>query len=122
MHFAIVPASRGALPLRYAAYVGETLDADLNVLTKKVVSDRKFVQFDDKENLVRLSKIFAWFPLDFMAPVGFGKKRQLPPNDNAVVLDYVLKLLESQGKPHETKPDIQVIYQPYDWSLNDDSK
>ncbi len=122
MHFAIVPASRGALPLRYAAYVGETLDEDLNGLTKKVISDRKFVQFDDKANEIRLSKIFAWFPLDFMAPVGFGKKRQLPPNDNAVVLDYVLKLLESQGKPHETKPDIQVIYQPYDWSLNDARK
>lgn len=123
MHFAIVPASRAALPLRYAAYTGDTLDADLNELARKIVNDRKFVQFDDEKNEVRLSKIFAWFPLDFMAPVGFGKKRQLPPSDNAVVLDYVLKLLEAQGKQHETKPDIQVIYQPYDWALNDaDSK
>ena len=119
MHFAIVPASVGALPLRYAAYTGHTLDEDLNALTWKAVTNRKFVQFEDKENKVRLSKIFAWFPLDFMAPVGFGKKRQLPPNDSAVVLDYVLKLLEAEGKPHQTKPDVQVIYMPYDWSLND---
>lgn len=119
MHFAIVPASRGALPLRYAAYVGETLDENLNELANKAVTNRKFVEFDDDKNLVRLSKIFAWFPLDFMAPVGFGKNRKLPPSDNAVVLDYVLKLLEAQGKHHETKPDIQVIFQPYDWALND---
>lgn len=123
MHFAIVPASRGALPLRFAAYTGETLDAELNALDQKIVLDKKFVEFDDKKNVVRLSKIFAWFPFDFMAPVGFGKKRQLPPNDNAVVLDYLLKLLDAQGRPHETKPDIQVLYQPYDWALNDaDSK
>ncbi|MBX9877887.1 MAG: DUF547 domain-containing protein [Candidatus Obscuribacterales bacterium] len=119
MHFAIVPASRGALPLRYAAYVGETIDDDLNALANKVVTDPQFVQFDEEKNEVRLSKIFAWFPLDFMAPVGFGKKRQLPPNDNAVVLHYVLQLLDAQKKPHETKPDIQVIYKPYDWALND---
>lgn len=119
MHFAIVPASEGALPLRYAAYTGHTLDDDLTALTIKAITSSKFVQFDDKKNLVRLSKIFAWFPLDFMAPVGFGKKRQLPPSDTAVVLDYVLKLLEARGRPHETKSDVQVIYMPYDWSLND---
>lgn len=123
MHFAIVPASCGALPLRYAAYTGHALDEDLHAVTLKAITSRKFVQFEDKENKVRLSKIFAWFPLDFMAPVGFGKKRQLPANDTAVVLDYVLKLLEAEGKPHQTKADVQVIYMPYDWSLNDaDSK
>ncbi|MCF6248029.1 MAG: DUF547 domain-containing protein [Desulfobacula sp.] len=102
VHFAINCASKSCPPLRNEPYEPSTLEDQLDNQTKKFINDKKnnFL----KNNILFLSKIFAWFDEDFSdKPVQFIQR---------FANDELKATIRSAGQ------DIKLKYLPYDWSLN----
>ena len=123
IHFAVVCAAKGCAKMNKEAYVGKTLDASLDAQTQKFILDQQNVDFDHKEKVVRVSKLFSWFPLDFLNAVGFKTMPFPPPKDDEVVLRYIVsrsaKEVQERFKSDEDYRAYKVVYKDYDWSLND---
>jgi hypothetical protein len=109
IHFALVCAARGCPPLRTTAYVGSSLNDDLDEQGRLFLAQSAKNRVDAEANTVWLSPIFDWYGKDFLVE---GKSltdvlsRWMSPTDAAVVTSKVLK----------------VRFTEYDWSLNDTAK
>lgn len=120
-HFAVVCAAKGCAKLNNAAYTGANIDAELEQAAKNFLGDPKNVKIDTDKKTIHVSHVFKWFPLDFARSVGFGKKFP-PPTDDEIVAAYVISRAPEALLKKLTVDDVkqyQVIYQTYDWSLND---
>ena len=109
-HFALVCSDRGCLPLRRAAFRGESLDADLDATAKRFVSDERQLKVDREKGEIWISKLFDWY----------GKKFTADPNRPAERPELYLK--------HWVADDVRALlesgnYQPrfidWDWTLNE---
>jgi hypothetical protein len=118
MHFAVVCASKGCPCLKKSAYVADTLEQDLDAATRAYLMDPKNVTYDPQKNVLKVSQMFKWFPLDFAANAGYTKTQFPPPNDDDIVLNYISATIPEYKQKLMNKP-VQVEYLPYDWSLND---
>ncbi len=65
IHFAVVCAAKGCAKINKDAYIGKTIEAALEAQTDKFVLNTQNVDFDHKQKVVRVSKLFSWFPLIF---------------------------------------------------------
>jgi hypothetical protein len=123
IHFAVVCAAKGCAKINKDAYIGKTIDAALEAQTDKFVLNTQNVEFDHKQKVVRVSKLFSWFPLDFLNAVGFKTVPFPPPKDDEVVLRYIVsrspKEVQERFKTDDDFRAYQVVYREYDWSLND---
>lgn len=123
IHFAVVCAAKGCAKINKEAYVGKTLDAALEAQTDKFILDPQNVDFDHKQKVVRVSKLFSWFPLDFLNAVGFKTVPYPPPKDDEVVLRYIVsrspREVRERFQSDEDYRAYKVVYKEYDWSLND---
>lgn len=123
IHFAVVCAAKGCAKINKDAYIGKTLDAALEAQTDKFLLNPQNVEFDHKQKVVRVSKLFSWFPLDFLNAVGFKTVPFPPPKDDEVVLRYIVsrspKEVKERFKTDDDYRAYQVVYREYDWSLND---
>ena len=121
IHFAVVPAAKGCGRLRAEAYGVKGLNEALEQNTIEFLSNAKNVRFDTEKNLIYVSQLFKWFPLDFATAVGLGK-RFPPPTDDEIVAAYILmktpEAVQKNLSENGTKK-FRVVYQEYDWSLND---
>lgn len=121
IHFAVVPAAKGCGKLRDEAYGVKGLDEVLEQNTVEFLSNPKNVRFDKEKNLIYVSQLFKWFPLDFASVVGLGK-RFPPPTDDEIVATYILmktpEAVQKNLSENGTKK-FRVVYQEYDWALND---
>lgn len=63
VHFAVNCAAKSCPPLMNKAWTGAKLNADLNRMTKKFISNKKFNKISGKS--AKLSKIFDWYKKDF---------------------------------------------------------
>ena len=102
VHFAINCASKSCPPLIAEPYLGATIDAQLNKVTRDFINGPNNYRLDG--DTLWVSSIFKWYAEDFNNdPAGFCLKYAEPP----------LKLaLEKRGKR------LHVNYLDYDWSLN----
>jgi hypothetical protein len=123
IHFATVCAAKGCAKITKEAYNAKNVSELLDAQTQKFISDPKNVSFDHKEKTVRVSKLFSWFPLDFLNGAGLATIPFPPPKDDEVVLRYIVNRSPQEVKNHfKTDDDFRayhVIYQEYDWALND---
>lgn len=123
IHFAVVCAAKGCAKINKEAYVATNLDAVLDAQTQKFILDPQNVSFDHKEKIVHVSKLFSWFPLDFLNAVGFKTVPFPPPKDDEVVLRYIVsrspKDVQERFKTDDDYRAYKVLYKDYDWSLND---
>ena len=123
IHFAVVCAAKGCAKINKEAYVATNLDAVLDAQTQKFILDQQNVSFDHKEKVVHVSKLFSWFPLDFLNAVGFKTVPFPPPKDDEVVLRYIVsrspKDVQERFKTDDDYRAYKVLYKDYDWSLND---
>ncbi len=123
IHFAVVCAAKGCAKINKDAYIGKTLDAALEAQADKFLQNPQNVEFDHKQKVVRVSKLFSWFPLDFLNAVGFKTVPFPPPKDDEVVLRYIVSRSPEEVKERFKTDDdyraYQVVYREYDWSLND---
>lgn len=120
MHFAIVCAAKGCPTLGSSAYTADRLNADLDLAARRYMSDPNHVQYDPEHNVLKLSKLFQWFPLDFISSDRPAANSESPPTDDEVVLDYALSFApQTIRQKFGDKKKVEVVYLPYDWSLND---
>jgi Protein of unknown function, DUF547 len=109
IHFALVCAARGCPPLRTTAYVGSSLNNDLDEQGRLFFTQSAKNRVDADRNTLWLSPIFDWYGKDFLTD---GKSlpealsRWMSPADAAVV----------------NSKELKVRFTEYDWSLNDTAK
>lgn len=104
IHFAIVCASIGCPSIRSEAYTAVKLDQQLSEQIQLFVGDPGKVAYDAPTDVLYLSPIFKWFKEDFNR-VG-GVIRFIKKYDVNHAFDAITE---------KTK----VLWQDYDWSLND---
>jgi len=100
VHFALNCASRSCPPLEREPFRADKLDAQLEKLAVAFVNSPKGVDYSAEKNSAALSAIFNWYKDDFKAvggPTAFINLRRKPPLPN----------------------DVKIVYQDYDWSLNE---
>jgi Protein of unknown function, DUF547 len=95
IHFAVNCGAKSCPPLLNAAFMGKTLESQLDAVTKKFINNAKYQTITPSK--LTLSKIFDWYAVDFGDIKTFiSKYSGTKVNNNAV-----------------------VIFKEYDWSLND---
>lgn len=101
MHFALNCASRSCPPLQGEPFRAGQLEAQLEEVSVAFVNSLKGVDYTDGQKSAALSAIFNWYKDDFLSAGGtleFINKRREPP----------------------VPGDVDITYQKYDWSLNED--
>lgn len=101
-HFAINNAAISCPPLRNEAFIGETLDAQLDNAVKAALAEDMWLEITDLE--IRTNKVFDWHKKDFQKSAGsirefISKYRE---RDKTAILDETRKLK----------------YHKYNWDLN----
>ncbi len=99
IHFALVCAAVSCPRLYNKAFTEQTLEADLDLLTRGFLSDTSKNELS--ENSIKLSKLFKWYGGDFK-------------NDGKTLIDFLNQYSEVTISPKAKKS-----YKDYNWSLND---
>lgn len=116
IHFALNCASWSCPELPRQPFEPETLEWELDQLTRKFINDKKHVHFDTQNNILHLSSIFDWYKKDFT---------QWPTQEKAegetTLTDYILLYLDPPMSTalKANKASVTIQYIPYDWRLND---
>jgi len=95
IHFAVVCAAKSCPPLDNKAFMGDTVDAHLERLTKSFINNPKFNTIT--ESKVAISPIMDWYGKDFGNVLAFVQK-------------YATTRVSDKAK---------VKFTDYDWSLNE---
>ena len=105
IHFALVCASSSCPKLRRRAWVGETLDRDLDEETRRFLADPTRNRIGIGAPEIGLSKIFEWYRADFGG------------SDDAV-REFVAKNVGDAERAdlEQRRPPIEFL--DYDWSMN----
>jgi hypothetical protein len=107
MHFAVVPASKGAPPLRSEAYTGERLEAQLEDQTKRLLSDSTWTWY--RRGVLGVNAVMLAYEKDFGA-----SRVELVQ----FVAPYVTLRVNEEQKQRLTEGKAIVVPRPYDWALN----
>lgn len=110
IHFALNCASISCPPLANFAYVGESIDEQLDQAVKNVLNNDLVIEMsseerwiDFRDNKIYVTKIFDWYKEDFAVDGGVRKFiAEHRPQDEALLLDEKNKLK----------------YMDYNWDLN----
>lgn len=102
VHFGLVPAARGAPPLRAEPYVPARLYDQLDDQLGRFLADAHNNEVDLVRGRLELSPIFRWYKADFDLRAGS-------------VEDYLRTWLSKSSRV----TDFSIRYRSYDWKLND---
>ena len=107
IHFAVVCASIGCPRLLNEAYVGETLNNQLNKNAVDFFSHPQNFQFDQANRVFKLSSILKWYGGDFGA-------------DQATQLRTIAPFLPTEAAKQAAAANaVSVSYLEYDWNINE---
>jgi len=110
IHFAINCGSNGCPPMRPAAYEGAEIRETLRAATRQFLASEWNCRLDHAARRVHVSRIFKMYAEDFAGPC----------NSTAEYRRGVLRFVaEHTGEPFERIADWDVVYNVYDWGLND---
>lgn len=112
IHFALVCASRSCPTLAASAFTRESLDDQLDTVTRGFLSRSKGLQIDREERVLRLSSIFKWYGEDFRTPEG-------PREKEAAVIQFISRYVPEPERAFLGEGRFRVEYLDYDWRLND---
>ena len=115
IHAAINCASKSCPALAPYAFRHATLDAQLDEVTRAFCSNAPHVRVDGSAEEIQLSAIFEWYKIDFEEHA----RRLGKP---ATVLDFIEAFADPEvatALSRARRDGFEVIYQPYDWALND---
>lgn len=109
IHFAINCAAKSCPPIRTEAYVGATLDAQLDDQARRFLNGPLGVRLepDGNELDVHVTKIMDWFGDDF---------DQYPGGRKAFLRKYVSA---DKRQKLDAATDLDFEWDDYDWALND---
>jgi uncharacterized protein DUF547 len=121
MYFALGRGAVGSGRLRSEAFVPARIEEQLSDVAAECVSRNQCVQIDAGSGSVGVSSIFSWREKEFStayaekAPAALANRS---PIERAVVAFVYPKLLNAEKEIVE-KNTFQVVYRPFDWTLND---
>ncbi len=121
LYFAIGRGAIGSGRLRSEAFAPGRLEEQLAEVAAECVSRAQCVQVDREAGKVGASAIFSWRESEFAAryadaaPAAFASRS---PIERAVIAFVMPKLLTTE-KEFMAKNTFQVVYKPFDWTLND---
>lgn len=122
IHLALVCASMSCPPLRREPYLGETLETQLEDQVRRFLAKPENFAFDRARREVLISSIFKWYGGDFVEAYEPSSGFQgLGRTERAVLLFCALHVPEAERRWLETT-SYRVLYQKYDWSLNEQEK
>jgi hypothetical protein len=105
IHFALVCGARSCPPIGF--YEAAEIDSQLELAAMSFVNSPQ-VKILPEEKIVFISMIFKWYKLDF-------------GGSDKALLDTLLNYMD-EGKHKaflkESRNQIRIRYQPYDWNLN----
>ena len=107
--------------LRSEAFTTDRLEAQLKEVAEECVSRPECVQIDRQANKLNVSAIFSWHEKEFVAiyaeraPASFANRS---PIERSVIGLVEPKLLTTE-RELVSKNEFQMVYKPFDWSLND---
>jgi hypothetical protein len=110
IHFAINCGSNGCPPMRPAAYEGERLRETLRAAAETFLGSEWNCRVDHDARRIFVSRIFKMYAEDFAGAQGSTEDYRRG------VLRFVA---EHTGLPLERIQDYEVVYNVYDWGLND---
>ncbi len=114
VHVAVNCASVGCPMLNNRAYTPERLDAQLDDLFTRFMSDRSRNRYSAQTKTVELSRIFDWYGNDF------AKGHRGFSSVNDVVSKYADQLADSPADRAQLRAgQTPITFLDYDWSLND---
>jgi hypothetical protein len=110
IHFAINCASNGCPPMRPQAYAPDGIRDALDAATRQFLASEWNCRIDDAERKIFVSRIFRMYAEDFAGDV----------DSTAAYRQGVLRFVaEHTGRPYESIAEHEVVYNIYDWGLND---
>ena len=113
IHFAVNCAAASCPPLENRAFQASTLQERLEAAARRFARSREHVNVERQKNRVQLSQILNWFAQDFTAA-------DAEPGAPSRAIDYLMQYLnERDGEYLREHPDIEVVFNDYDWALND---
>jgi len=110
IHFAINCGSNGCPALRPSAYIGDGLRSTLRAATRQFLSNEWNCRIDHAARRIYVSRLFKMYAQDFAGAQGTTQDYRLG------VLRFVAQHLDA---PYEDLADYEVVYNVYDWGLND---
>ncbi|MGE5338784.1 MAG: DUF547 domain-containing protein [Gemmatimonadota bacterium] len=114
VHVAVNCASIGCPMLANQAFTADRLDAQLDDLFRRFMSDRTRNRYDPRTRTVELSPIFEWYRKDFeLGHKGFASLQD-------VVAKYADQLADTAADRQALRSGtVPIRFLDYDWSLND---
>jgi hypothetical protein len=110
IHFAINCGSNGCPALRPSAYVGEDLAATLRGATEQFLANEWNCRVDHAARRIFISRLFKMYAEDFAGADGTTSDYR----------DGVLRFVaQHTGLALDAIGDYEVVYNTYDWGLND---
>jgi hypothetical protein len=110
IHFAINCGSNGCPPIRPSAYAANGLRDTLRTATQQFLASEWNCRIDDQARRIYVSRIFKMYAQDFAGVAGTTAEYRVG------VLRFVA---DHTGVPFERIANYEVIYNTYDWGLND---
>ena len=110
IHFAINCGSNGCPPIRPSAFEGGGLRETLRTATQQFLANEWNCRIDDATRRIYVSRIFKMYAEDFAGASGTSAEYRLG------VLRFVA---EHTGVAFDRIADFEVVYNTYDWGLND---
>ncbi|MGB3464242.1 MAG: DUF547 domain-containing protein [Cyclobacteriaceae bacterium] len=98
IHFALVCAAKGCPPIEEKAFRPETVDEELDRITRQVLNDPYFVRV--KGDAVYLTKVFDWYGDEF--------------KEGGSIISYI-----NQYRDEPIPEKSKIKFNEYDWMLND---
>jgi Protein of unknown function, DUF547 len=110
IHFAINCGSNGCPPIRPSAYEGGGLRETLRTATQQFLASEWNCRIDDAARRIYVSRIFKMYAQDFAGSAGTSAEYRIG------VLRFVA---DHTGVPLARIAAYEVVYNTYDWGLND---
>jgi hypothetical protein len=119
--FAIGRGATGSGRLRSEAFDASRIEEQLTEAATECPTRAQCISLDRENGKLHASSIFSWREKEFTAayadkaPAVFASRS---PIERAIVAYVLPKLLPSE-KEYLEKNSFQVVYEPFDWTLND---
>ena len=121
VYFALGRGAIGSGRLRSEAFVPARIEDQLSDIAAECVQRGQCVQVEPESGKVTASAIFSWREKDFSAAYADKAPQVLTdrsPIERAVIAFVYPKLLNAE-KDLVARNTFQLVYKPFDWTLND---
>jgi hypothetical protein len=121
VYLAIGRGAVGSGRLRSEPFVPARIEAQLTEVALECTSRSECIQIDREQNKIAMSAVFSWREKEFVA--AFSDQAAPAFKDRSpierAVLAFVQPSLLTGEKVFLEKNEFQMVYKPFDWTLND---